>query len=233
VSRAQTINWDDVVGARGAELRHEAHAALFGIEAAATGLTRHRLLTTELIDELATGLVAEVHRLRVLLEGRACQPATTFDLYEAIGPALSCARADGVEIRSSVCPGTEVVGRPDNTAQVLVSLLTNARSHAPGSPVDVRVMRSEGTVTLCVEDRGPGVPDTLQEKVFERSMKAVESDGSGLGLFIARRLMDDQDGTIAVRPRSGGGSSFELRFRAPASRGSEQQWQDEPTLVGA
>jgi two-component system, OmpR family, sensor kinase len=194
-----------------AELRHEARAVLFGIEAAASGLTHHRLLAAEQIDELSQGLVAEVRRLLALLDGRS-SGATCFDLYEAITPVLTCARADGLDVRSNVPPGIEVAGSPDGTAQVLVALLTNAQRHAPGSPVEVRAARTLEGVVLYVEDRGPGVPASLQERVFERHMRAVGSDGSGLGLFIARRLMEAQNGTIAVRPREGGGSSFVLGF---------------------
>ena len=49
-------------------------------------------------------------------------------------------------------------------------------------------------------------------------MKAVGSDGSGLGLFIARQLMEEQDGSIDVEPRAGGGTSVVLRFRPPQEK---------------
>jgi signal transduction histidine kinase len=193
-----------------AELRHEALAALLGVEAAASGLTHHRLLSSEQIDELSRGLVAEVRRLLALLDGRVREPAS-FDLHDAIAPVLTCARAEGLDVRSTVPRGIEVPGNADSTAQVLLALLTNAQRHAPGSPVEVRVSTVDG-VAVYVEDRGPGVPESLQERVFERHMQAVGSDGSGLGLFIARQLMQDQGGTIAVEPRAGGGSSFVLRL---------------------
>ncbi len=181
-----------------AELRHEARAALLGVEAAASGLTQHRLLTAEQIDELSQGLVAEVRRLVALLDGRTREPET-FDLHDAIAPVLTCARAEGLDVRSTVPRGIEVAGSADSTAQVVLALLTNAQRHAPGSPVEVRVSTVDG-VDVYVEDRGPGVPESLQERVFERHMRAVGSDGSGLGLFIARRLMHDQGGSIAVEP---------------------------------
>jgi two-component system OmpR family sensor kinase len=199
-----------------AELRHEARAALLGIEAAASGLTQHRLLTSEQTDDLSNGLVAEVRRLLDLLDGRSSGVAT-FDLHDAIAPVLTCARAEGLDVRSSVPRGLEVAGNADSTAQVLLALLTNAQRHAAGSPVEVGASRTADGVTLHVEDRGPGVPESLQERVFERHMRAVGSDGSGLGLFIARRLMEEQNATIAVRPRDGGGSAFMLHFERPGT----------------
>jgi signal transduction histidine kinase len=225
-----------ITSRRAAELRHEVRSALLGIAAAASGLTRHRILTAEQIDDLSNGLVAEAHRLRALIDERAVEP-TTFDLHEAIAPVLTCARAMGLDVRSSVEPGIEVVGSAAGSAQVLLALLTNALRHAPGSPVDVRVSRPAAAVTLYVEDRGPGVPVALRKRVFERSMRAVDSHGSGLGLFIARRLMDEQNGTIWVEPRAGGGSSFVLRFdgrcEPPAAEQSRAELALAPVLDGA
>ena len=134
-----------------AELRHEARAALLGVEAAASGLTQHRLLTAEQIDELSQGLVAEVRRLLALLDGRIREPET-FDLHDAIAPVLTCARAEGLDVRSTVPRGIEVAGSADSTAQVLLALLTNAQRHAPGSPVEVRAIDSRRRRCLC---RGP------------------------------------------------------------------------------
>jgi signal transduction histidine kinase len=201
-----------------AELRHEARAALLGIEAAATGLSRHHnLLSEEQIEELTHALIAEIRRLRGLLDGRPATPAT-FDLCEAFVPVLTCAKADGLDVRSSLAGRIEVVGTADHAAQVLLALLTNAKHHASGSPVEIRAVVANGEVSVYVEDRGPGIPAFLQERVFERRMKAVSSDGSGLGLFIARQLMEQQAGGIDVESRAGGGTSVVLRFRRRHAR---------------
>jgi len=225
-----------ILGDPGSELRHEAAAALLGIEAAALGLTRHRQLPAAQLDELSNGLLAEVRRLRAMLDQRVAA-RTTFDLCEAIAPVLTCARARGLIVRSTVEPGVRVLGRPDTTAQVLVALLTNADRHAPGSPIDVRAFGPGPVVTLVVEDRGPGAPDVQRERVFERSVQLVEGRGSGLGLFIARRLMEEQHGTIAVESRPGGGTSVLLRFGDRAielmSEADSPVPSPEPMLVGA
>src|SRR5262245_23170288 len=92
-----------------AELCHEARATLLGIEAAATGLARHSdRLTVEQHEGQAHGLLAEVRRLRGLLEGRVV-PSATFDVGAAISPVITCARAGGLEVRSSVARGIEVI----------------------------------------------------------------------------------------------------------------------------
>ncbi len=194
------------------EHRHEARAALLGIEAAAQCLSRHRLrLTADEQRELSSGLVAEIQRLRSLVED-AARRSTAFDLREAIMPVVSCSRADGLTVRADIPAGLEVEGVPESTAQVVLSLLTNARCHAPGSAVELRAEPGEREIALFVEDRGPGIPDALEDPVFERAARGPGSRGSGLGLFVARRLMARQRGSIDVGRRPGGGSSFVVRL---------------------
>ena len=77
------------------ERDHDLRAALFGIEASAEGLCRHReRLTPEQFDQLAAGLAAEVRRLRSLVDGDGIAPGT-FDLGDAIDPVVACAAGVG------------------------------------------------------------------------------------------------------------------------------------------
>jgi signal transduction histidine kinase len=200
------------------ERDHELRAALYGMEAVARGLCEHRdQLTSGQVDELMKGLVAEIRRVRALVAGRVGRPRT-FNLKTAIGPVISSAQASGVDVRSSVPAGVDVVGRRNCTAQVVLTLLENARKHAPASPVELRVVQRPDAVVLCVEDRGPGIPEPLRRRVFERGARGDDSTGSGLGLCVARRLMAEQGGTIEVRSRRGGGTSFLLHFPRSAPR---------------
>jgi signal transduction histidine kinase len=195
-----------------AELRHDARAALLGIEAAAQGLSRHRdLLTPEQWDELSSGLVAEVHRLGSLIDGRV-DTTCCFDLRDALMPVISCARADGLRVEVEVPTGVHVAGSRHGTSRALLSLLDNARVHAAGSRVSVRAVVGAHEVTLHVDDCGPGVPNTLRGSLFERGARGATSEGSGLGLHVARRLMEESGGSMAHEPRAGGGSSFVLRL---------------------
>ena len=199
------------------ERAHELRAALFGIEASAEGLSRHRqLLSAEQADELMRWLADEVRRVRMLLEGRTTAPST-FDLGQAIGPVIGCARASGLDVRCSVPRGVTVVGDRHRSAQVVLALLENARTHAPASPVDVRASELCGKVALYVEDRGTGVSSQLRPRLFERGVCGVDGVGSGLGLYVAQRIMEEQGGAIAVRSRPGGGATFVLHFARPSA----------------
>ena len=161
------------------ERDHELRGALFGIGASADLLSNYReQLTDQQFDELARGLAAEVRRVRTLLDGRVGAPST-FDLGEAIGPVIACARASGLDVRCSVPRGIEVHGIRDTTAQVVLGLLDNAGKHAPSSPVEVRARELCSTTALYVEDRGSGVAGSLRERVFERGECVDDSGGIG------------------------------------------------------
>jgi signal transduction histidine kinase len=195
------------------ERRHEVTAALLGIEAAAQGLSRHRALLTEPeLDQLSDGLVAEIHRVRSLIDLRSRESVTSFDLREAIVPVLVCTKAAGVELIDAVPAGIEVVGIPSMTVEACATLLRNAQDHAPGSPIEVRAEVAGGVAVLSVDDRGPGFAPAIADALFERSVRSESSDGSGLGLYIARRLMDEQNGSIRAEPRPGGGASVVLEL---------------------
>ena len=199
--------------ARLAERDHEMRAALFAIEVAAAGLSRHRdRMTARQVDELMDGLVAETRRVRALLHG-GIAPSTSFDLGTSLAPVIACARAAGMDVRSSVPSGIRVEGRSDSTAQIVVALLDNARQHAATSPVELRLELRDDDVTLSVVDHGPGIDPAVCDRMFERGVRGGDSAGSGLGLYVARRLMHEQRGTIDVRTGPGAGAEFVLGFR--------------------
>jgi signal transduction histidine kinase len=209
------------VMAHAEEREHELRAALFGIESAAEVLSWHREhMTDHQFDDLTRGVLAEVRRLRRLLTGHI-GGRDRFDLAEAIDPVIACARSSGLEVRSSVPRGVELEGCPESTAQVVLTLLDNARQHAGPSPVDVRTTLLGDIAALYVEDRGKGLSGLSPERLFDRGVRGGGSNGSGLGLFIARRLMSEQGGSVAVRPRVGGGASFVVRFRRTSSNESK------------
>jgi signal transduction histidine kinase len=204
------------------EREHELRAALFGIESAAEALSRHRdVMTDHQFDDLSRGVLSEVTRLRELLSEHNGAHAA-FDLAEAIDPVIACARSSGLDVRSSVPRGIDVDGCPASTAQVVLTLLDNARQHAAPSPVDLRATLLGDIAALYVEDRGKGLAGLSPDRLFERGVRGDNSSGSGLGLFIARRLMSEQGGSIDVRSRVGGGMSFVMRFR--------RAWSSESTL---
>jgi signal transduction histidine kinase len=202
------------------ERDHELRAALYGIEAVAGALHEHRdRLPSGDIDQLALAIASEARRMQLMLEPRAKQ-RTTFDLADAILPAIIMTSALGVVVHNTVPTGTWVDGCRDDTAQVVLALLDNARVHAGTSAVDVRARVSVGVTRLYIEDRGLGLKGAGGQSMFERGRLGTQSSGSGLGLYIARRLMVEQSGSLTVARRAGGGASFVLSLPTSRSRTS-------------
>jgi signal transduction histidine kinase len=85
----------------------------------------------------------------------------------------------------------------------LRNLLDNALAYGtPGSRVTLRVADSDEPLALLVEvaDSGPGIPQELQSRLFERGVRGrLDRHGQGLGLYIVRRAMQRQGGTVALR----------------------------------
>lgn len=111
-----------------------------------------------------------------------------------------------------------VVGHGSRLEQVLINLINNARD-AGASTIEVfaGTIEREGRrfVRLAVEDTGPGVPDDLLPRLFHEFVTTKPKiEGTGLGLRICRRIVEEMGGTIAVSNRPEGGARFEILLPA-------------------
>ena len=172
-------------------------------------------------------LVADVRRLRTLVED--LMELSRFDAQaeEAerrpvdLGRIVTAAVAARLPEAAVSLPPEPVVVESDvrRLDRIVGNLLDNARTHAPGAPVEVSVSREGDHATVAVADRGPGVaPETL-DHLFDRFFKAERSrrsGSSGLGLAIAAEHAALLGGTLAARARAGGG--LELLMTLPVTR---------------
>jgi signal transduction histidine kinase len=101
---------------------------------------------------------------------------------------------------------------PRRLERIVGNLVDNAREHAPGAVVVVRLRALDGLVRIAVLDRGPGVPRDRLDRIFERFFMADPSrrGGSGLGLAIAAEHAELLGGSLRARNRDGGGLEVEL-----------------------
>jgi PAS domain S-box-containing protein len=97
--------------------------------------------------------------------------------------------------------------------QVFANLIGNALKYAAGSAVTIRVSGRDGEAMFEVADRGPGIGAEDVSRIFGRFERAAPSrhyGGLGLGLYIARQVVEAHGGTIGVRETPGGGATFSV-----------------------
>jgi signal transduction histidine kinase len=130
-------------------------------------------------------------------------------------------RPEGIEVGVELADGVAAEGDAVLLRQVLIGLLTNAfkNTPAPGA-VTLRARREgHGEVLIEVEDTGTGIASDEVGRVFERFYRgsgSLEQEGFGLGLSIAKRMVDVMGGKIGVDSVVGVGSTFWVRLPAAA-----------------
>lgn len=168
-------------------------------------------------------LLGDLQELAAFEGGRARVVRTDADLLQVVRTAIdiheAVAEANGIALTATLPEGPLVV--PLDTGRfmrVVVNLLTNALKFTPrGGSVTVEVTRGERTIELAVKDTGPGIPHELHEAIFERFRRGpdVTARGLGLGLYIARALVEAHGGSISVESSPGTGATFRVRLPAP------------------
>jgi signal transduction histidine kinase/CheY-like chemotaxis protein/ligand-binding sensor domain-containing protein len=112
---------------------------------------------------------------------------------------------------------------PNLVDKIVSNLLANALRFSPvGARVTVQVVQDGGDARVTVSDEGPGVPEPLRERVFERffrlsSPENARHDGAGIGLALSRELVELHGGEIGIDAAEGGGAAF--WFRVPVGAG--------------
>ena len=211
-----------------ASASHELRTPAAIIHASGEVLQREGLVREEGAS-LVTGIVAEADRLSRLVGGLLSLSASRadpdavhlerLDLGALAVDAAARVRALGAErgcaivVAQDPVPTLPVMGDPDRLLQVLLILLDNATRHSPsGTDVTVEVGRRDGTAWVSVADRGPGVAVADRERIFEPFARAIgarghRGEGTGLGLAVARTLVERHHGSIVVDDRAGGGGA--------------------------
>jgi signal transduction histidine kinase len=211
---------------------HELRSPLTAIRGQLEVLARSEAPDAAEVRRVEALTLAEMARVERLVEDLLALAR----LDEGVGPApgelaadsflgeLITATDEGVEV-GKLAEGT-LRADPDLIAQVLRNLIENARRHAgPSGRVEISSAAVPGGLRVDVDDDGPGISPTERERVFDRFHRSEAardraSGGSGLGLGIARSILDSHQGRIWVEDSALGGArvSFELPAFTPTIR---------------
>jgi two-component system OmpR family sensor kinase/two-component system sensor histidine kinase BaeS len=171
----------------------------------------HTRVMARLLDDLQTLSTAEAGALRLYRE-----PTDPEELVrDAVAAIRPRAEAAGLQLEMRVPPELPSLDLdPMRLGEVLANLLQNAVRHTPaGGSVTVAAELDGDAVAFSVADTGPGIPPEVLGHVFDRFVKAKDSGGAGLGLPIARSLVEAHGGTIGAESPPGRGTT--IRFTVP------------------
>jgi signal transduction histidine kinase len=208
------------------ELRNPLAGIMSGIEVLQGGAKDDRKVRDRFLDRLAydaermTRLTQSLLTLARVEAAGGSDPGQVVDVTVAAEEALEAVESpEGVELRNEVEADLVAEGEPVLLRQVMLGLLSNACAYTPApGTVTLRASRgAENSVTIEVQDTGKGIPPEEQDRVFDRFYRGsgiLEGEGFGLGLSIAKRMVDVMGGQIGLRSKPGEGSTFWVRLRA-------------------
>ncbi|MEV7330061.1 PAS domain-containing sensor histidine kinase [Micromonospora sp. NPDC093244] len=209
---------------------HELRTPVTVIKGYADTLTDHwesltdadRRQAARVIGQRANELARLVDRLlsSAAEAGPGDDPPTPFDLGEALRVAVGDLPA---ELRRRLVlrlPSglPKALGHRASLTTVLTELTTNAGKYSPpDSPIEITAGVDGQLVAFRVSDRGIGIRPDHVERAFDRFWQGESGDrrgypGAGLGLYLVRRIVEQQNGWVSLRPRTGGGTVAEVRL---------------------
>jgi two-component system, OmpR family, sensor kinase len=223
-----------------ADASHELRTPLTSVQAnlellndAANGSQddRHAVESALSSTKRMSGLVSDLLLLARADTGRRAA-RTDLDLAAIANEALQEVEplAGDRRLESHIDGPLPLQGNPDELHRLVLNLLENAVRHTPRkASVELRGERSGDEAVLEVLDDGPGIPDGMEEQVFERFVRGAgpadtaRAGGSGLGLAIVRAVAEFHGGSVAAGRSPSGGARFTVRLPLEQVREREKE----------
>ncbi len=211
-------------------MRSEIEVALRDKQLSATdarGLLASNLEEIAKLESLSAGLL-RLARSENGLDPSVIKATPATDIINDAAERFAAAVATaGVELE--LAPGHHgITGDKDSLVELVAILIDNAIKYSPsGGTVKATSSVSGHHVVITVSDEGMGIPEAARAHIFDRFYRADTSrardsgeqpGGHGLGLSIAKRIVDLHHGTISVSSKPGRGSTFTVRLPAPAKQ---------------
>jgi signal transduction histidine kinase len=216
----------ELVAAASHDLRTPIASITAMLEAIEDGLADVSEYLTPLQEQARrlAGLVEDLFELARIDAGALAYELQVVELAPLVESCLrgfeAEARAQGVRLEQRIDAAPAARCAPEQVERVLLNLLTNALRHTPSDgTVAVALDHSDHEVRVSVEDTGDGINAETARRMFDRfwrgdSARRSDGSGAGLGLAIARGLVEAQGGRIWAEPRESGGAR--VSFTLPA-----------------
>jgi signal transduction histidine kinase len=168
----------------------------------------------QIVDDLLD--LSRIQSGRIELHQRPVDAATI--ARDAAQAFRAPAEAKGIDLRLELLPSLGmVVADPERVDLAFANLVGNAVKYTPaGGRIAISAARNEDVIRYAITDSGPGVPPELRQAIFEKFVRrpGATTPGAGLGLFIAKEIVEAHAGRIGVEGESREGSTF--WFELPA-----------------
>lgn len=177
---------------------------------------------TERLSDLAADLLTLARSDAGVMEPRMEPVDLTERVADCVVRIAGKAEARSIDLQLNTDSPVQAIGDRRLLDRVVWNLLDNAiKFTTPGGRVDLTLATAGGQVVLEVADTGPGIPEGMEQEVFQRFQRADTSrsstDGAGLGLAIVKAIVEAHGGTVTAETRSTGGARFRLTLPANAA----------------
>jgi signal transduction histidine kinase len=203
-------------------IAHEIKNPLTGISAGVQYLAK-KIQPGVKEDETVEFILSEIDRLNRIVDDlyKAAKPPQLVmeqtDLNDVVGRSLICMSQDVTRKRLTVSQDLakhlpEFEADRDRLQQVLINIIKNAIEASPeGGTIRIETFLSDHRASIRVTDEGQGISPEDREKIFE-PFYSTKDRGSGLGLCISQRIVDEHGGTIRVETPESGGTCFTIEL---------------------
>jgi signal transduction histidine kinase len=208
---------DDVLAVVSHDLRGPLHAIGLACEALhdeVSSAAKRYLGAIERASQRAERLITDLLEASAIENGALTLARASVDAAAIVRQATAdyelLVKETGGKLTAKLPDGSTLVSADrDRVLQVLGNLIGNALKHARGAPIEISLERTHQDAVIAVRDTGPGITDSELPHVFDRYWHGrTKKGGAGLGLAIAKGIVDAHGGQIVVASKLGAGAEF-------------------------
>jgi signal transduction histidine kinase len=208
-----------------ANFAHEIKNPLNGLSIAVQRLTKEFPSGDEEYNRLTTSIKKEIESLNKILNDflslarPRIKEKKEFDLSDIVHDTVNVvyeeAKSRRVEIRDNISKEIKVIGDPDDFKRAVLNIVLNALAAVPDNTgvIDVELKRRKGDILLTIADNGVGMDEEEIERIFTPYF-TTKKGGTGLGLYIAQRILKEHRAEIKVTSKKGKGTTFKILLQS-------------------